>query len=201
MVKRNKGNRLFLQTTMYSKEIIQLLLENKDISSFGLTLYKYKPGKMDEKRKLYWASRGGIFKKLDLIDKAKKEDWAFGINSLVKNKKGQFLHIPQVDLHCKISKNNLRYITKELKSIGYGKGFVAVTGRSYHFYGNKLLDQGEWVAFMGYLLRFNDHRRKPLKKVTDQRWIGASLVRGFGTLRISSSFDKRTVPRVVLRLK
>lgn len=56
------------------------------------------------------------------------------------------------------------------------------SGRSYHAYGNKLLNHNEWLHFMGSLLLLN----KPSGfKLIDERWIGHRLMAGYSALRWS----------------
>ncbi|ELA8730200.1 hypothetical protein [Morganella morganii] len=65
------------------------------------------------------------------------------------------------------------------------------SGRSYHAYGNKLINNNDWVQFMGSLLLLN----KPSGfKLIDERWIGHRIMAGYSALRWSnnSSFYKKT---------
>ena len=185
---------------MYSEEILKNLLSNSNIKMFCLALYTYKMGDINTPRKNIWVSRKILLKKADLLDRTKPKLSALGVNSLVKIRSDKIFHIPQVDFKCKISKKNLNFLIKNLKEMGQNKGFVVQTIRSYHFYGHKLMNNRSWIIFMGRLLRLNGYRSRHLKKVTDQRWIGASLIRGAGTLRISSSYNKSSIPKIVYRL-
>ncbi|MBU6441243.1 MAG: hypothetical protein KGS28_13525 [Betaproteobacteria bacterium] len=54
------------------------------------------------------------------------------------------------------------------------------SGRSFHGYGETLLEVEEWVHFMGLLLLANQPRLEP---TVDPRWIGHRLLAGYSSLR------------------
>ncbi len=56
------------------------------------------------------------------------------------------------------------------------------SGRSYHAYGNRLLNHDDWLRFMGSLLLLN----KPSGfKLIDERWVGHRIMAGYSALRWS----------------
>src|SRR3989344_2617944 len=103
---------------MYSEEILKTLLSNPDIGTFRLELYKYELGKTNTPRKGFWIPRKNLLKKAQVLDTKKPELFALGIDSLVKNKHGKIMHIPQADFKLKISKENLAHLVKSLKELG-----------------------------------------------------------------------------------
>lgn len=58
------------------------------------------------------------------------------------------------------------------------------SGRSYHAYGNRLINAKEWIRFMGSLLLLN----KPSGfKLIDERWVGHRIMAGYSALRWSNN--------------
>lgn len=56
------------------------------------------------------------------------------------------------------------------------------SGRSYHAYGDRLINHDEWIKFMGSLLLLN----KPSGfKLIDERWVGHRIMAGYSALRWS----------------
>lgn len=69
------------------------------------------------------------------------------------------------------------------------------SGRSFHGYGDSLLDEREWVKFMGLLLLANQPRLEP---TVDPRWIGHRLLAGYSSLRwTKNTTHYRGVPTIL----
>ena len=117
-----------------------------------------------------------------------RQESAIGVCSSV-NMRQNFFHIPMIDFHCDVSDVNLARLKDFLLYIGQKEGAILESGRSYHYYGIKLLTVEQWVEFMG----------KCLLLCTDagQRYIGHSLMDGFCTLRISGKALHNYIPKVV----
>lgn len=78
-------------------------------------------------------------------------------------------------------------VESELNKIG---GVLFKTGRGYHFIGNKVIPtQQKWLSTMNVL-----SKRKKLSGKIDQNHIDISLLRGYSTLRITSSPVKPIEP-------
>lgn len=66
------------------------------------------------------------------------------------------------------------------------------SGRSYHYYGKRLLSKNEWRIFLGKCLLMQD--------LVDERYVGHQLVDGHCVLRLSASQIKPSIPRVTAQL-
>ena len=96
-------------------------------------------------------------------------------------------YIPMMDFKANQSLDKLAILKGFLGHLAC-RGIIVDSGRSYHFYGFDLLDQTEWIRFMGACL---------LVPWSDSRWIGHSLIAGGGDLRISATDQKPKLPSVV----
>jgi len=95
-------------------------------------------------------------------------------------------HIPMMNFHLDNAKwLDLLFATREITS--NRKGVILDSGRFYHYYGDYLLDQEEWLKFMGSFILPGDVFVSP-------RYIGCRLVDGYGTLRLTS--DQTHKPKV-----
>lgn len=109
---------------------------------------------------------------------------ALGINSKCWLKDGSDRQIPMMDFKPKPGDANLEQIKQSLVKMGQ-RGALLESGASYHFYGFNVLDQKDWVDFLGQSL---------LDEFSDSRWIGHSLIQGSCILRVTGSDLKRTIP-------
>jgi hypothetical protein len=96
-------------------------------------------------------------------------------------------HIPMLDFRCPPSPYNVRAIIRMLTLLGHEHGVLVESGRSYHFYGVKLLSNHEWNQFMSKALLF--------APITDPRYIAHRLIDGECRLKVVDSKDG-SVPRI-----
>ncbi len=101
----------------------------------------------------------------------------------------RIFHIPMMDFGCDISAENQTKIVEFLKAIGQ-KGFVLVSGASYHFYGSTLLSEKDWTKFLGKMILFTDY--------VDVRYIGHRLNQGLCALRITKNQKLNSIVPVVV---
>lgn len=157
--------------------------------------YRYIPQSFDDQRvsfglPLYQLNKISLF---DIIS-GLGEGEELAIHSLVSDM-GRELHIPLIDFGNKDMSVIDSSPLKELSS-HWGMAFqIYSSGRSYHAYGNRLLDNRDWIKFMGSLLLLN----KPgVYKIIDDRWIGHRILAGYAALRWSnnSSHYKKIPSRV-----
>ena len=111
---------------------------------------------------------------------------ALGINSVCWLRDGTVRHIPMMDFKPRPSPANLSSIQHSLAEIGQS-GLLVQSGRSFHFYGLKLLREKDWIKFLGDSL---------LIKFCDSRWIGHSLLEHRCNLRFTTSKHKKKDPVV-----
>ena len=97
-----------------------------------------------------------------------------------------------MDFMCAPSSTNLGLLTHLLGDLHQGRGCLLDSGRSYHYYGFRLLSGTEWQIFMGKCLL--------MSSLVDDRYIGHQLVDGYCVLRLSSGNLKSCVPTVVADL-
>ena len=90
--------------------------------------------------------------------------------------------IPMMDFMCSPSPRNKERLTCLLQSLCMGKGFLLESGRSYHYYGMRLLTEMDWRAFLGKCLLMTG--------CADERYIGHQLVNGYCVLRLSSGSSR-----------
>jgi|KBSSwiStaDraftv2_1062776.scaffolds.fasta_scaffold14171_7 hypothetical protein len=111
---------------------------------------------------------------------------ALGVDSKCTLQDETTRYIPMMDFQPPPNTDNLELLKEFLNRIGY-EGIIVESGASYHFYGFELLNDAEWIGFMGKCL---------LVPWSDPRWIGHSLLAGNGVLRISATDLKHKLPAV-----
>jgi hypothetical protein len=126
---------------------------------------------------------------LDSIINELDPDFAIGVSSRVRLLDNAIRHIPLIDFRCGKSAANLKTLNHLFRQMGQRRGVLLDSGRSYHFYGLDLLDEREWLAFMGRCLL--------LTPLVDTRYIAHRLIDDYGRLRISTSRNKPKLPVVV----
>lgn len=179
-------------------KILQL---NPQIESVNMCKYVYIPLRFREDgNNNFWLSRNAILKKnkIQTMIDSLQSNQQLGIGSKVQLNSCEYAHIPLMDFNIPKNQQNLNKVQERLKHIGFSNGWILETGKSYHYWGNYILTEKEWVDFMGRcLLTSIVHTRQNIEEVADSRYIGHSLRRGFNTLRITTRADKTFVPTVV----
>jgi hypothetical protein len=115
-----------------------------------------------------------------------------GVVSRVLLTGGGAAHIPMMDFLCVPSARNLEMLTHLLGDLRQGRGCLLESGRSYHYYGYKLLTEDGLKIFLGKCLLMSGF--------ADDRYIGHQLVDGHCVLRLSSGTLKPSVPTVVAEI-
>jgi hypothetical protein len=85
----------------------------------------------------------------------------------------------------------LQLVKGVVETIGL-TGYILESGRSYHFYGEQLLDDSQWLRFLAESLLFGP--------VVDRRWVAHQLIESASALRISAGPNGAPIPRVVDRV-
>lgn len=136
-----------------------------------------------------------LFQEKIKLDSFFKKDSAehLGFTSFIKKQNGFMGHIPMIDFNCPYSIENLLKIEKTLYMLAQGKGFLLESGKSYHFYGIKLLSVEEWVNFTKLCAE---------QDIIGKHWPYFQLQRqrGYSTLRISTSTQKPHLPKVIAKI-
>jgi len=97
-----------------------------------------------------------------------------------------------MDFICAPSESNLTMLAEMVSKLGLGRGYILESGRSYHYYGFRLLTLTEWEKFLGQCLL--------MYGFADDRYIGHQLVDGHCVLRLSSGALKNFTPRLVAKV-
>jgi len=101
-------------------------------------------------------------------------------------------HIPMLDFHCPISRENQNLVVSILKHMNVCDGFILNSDKSYHFYGKSLLTDEELVKFLGCSLLWSP--------IVDRAWIAHQLIEASCALRISPKSQNTGLPQVVARV-
>lgn len=125
-----------------------------------------------------WLSKSleGLVEGLDLTK-------AIGLTSKVQTEEG-IRHIPMIDLEDALDYECEYRLSSVLDKVNM-KGIVISSGKSYHFYGDRLLKEEEWNKFMETLKEI---------RFVDEKWPDLQLKQGFSMLRITPSIRKFTQP-------
>ncbi|MDP3998303.1 MAG: hypothetical protein Q8P89_01645 [bacterium] len=115
-----------------------------------------------------------------------KDGYVLSVLSKVVLNRNKTLHMPMMDFSR--GPDELSYIVRFLKEAGYANGVILFSGRSFHYYGNYLMDDKEWRNFLGDCL---------LSGLADLRYIGHREKDNHGILRLSSCSLRPRVPKVV----
>jgi hypothetical protein len=110
------------------------------------------------------------------------------ISSRMLTRQGNTLHLPMLDFHCLASPENDILVKSVMTEIGL-EGYIARSGRSYHFYGNKLVDEQSLVAILAKALLFSP--------IVDRAWIAHQLLERACGLRISPGKDYQNCPVII----
>jgi hypothetical protein len=110
------------------------------------------------------------------------------ISSRMLTKQNVFLHLPMLDFHCPASPENDTLVRLVVAEIGL-EGYIARSGRSYHFYGNKLVDEQSLIAILAKALLFSP--------IIDRAWIAHQLLERACGLRISPGKDYENCPVII----
>ena len=126
--------------------------------------------------------------KLDSLVGELKEGFVLAISSKVQLKSGGLAHIPMMDFRCEPSSMNAAIVKRALKAMGEDAGLLVNSGRSYHFYGLRLLSQDAWIQFLAMGILFTP--------IVDARFIAHRLADKACRLRIGSGPGKPSLPKV-----
>lgn len=102
------------------------------------------------------------------------------LHSTLKQKNGETLHIPMLDLHGQFDSASVAPIADLMKVFGVESFAVFGSGRSAHVYGLGSLARDQIVPFLGRSLLLNLPDQPAL---VDSRWVGHRLIAGYGSLR------------------
>jgi hypothetical protein len=123
-----------------------------------------------------------------LSTEAQTERKLLAVTSRVHLRDGTMLHIPMLDFHVAFSNHSTALVTEIISTLKFS-GKLLRSGKSYHFYGNRLIEADEMRSFLGRFLLF--------EPIVDRAWIAHQLIEGACALRISPRAEYGGVPQVV----
>lgn len=111
------------------------------------------------------------------------------LSSLVQLNGGELGHIPLIDFHCPVSKENREISAHASSLLDPLGGYLLESGQSYHFYGRSVIPSRDFYRFLGRALL--------LSPVVDRAWVAHQLIEGACGLRISAKIAGGQPPLVV----
>jgi hypothetical protein len=115
-----------------------------------------------------------------LEDQKGKEDY-LTISSKVKLNNGTVYHLPLLDFHIPVNKENEIMCVEIIKSLEL-KGFLLNSGKSYHFYGTNIITESTLIDLLAQALLF--------APIIDRAWISHQLIERRCCLRISEKYSR-----------
>jgi hypothetical protein len=110
------------------------------------------------------------------------------MSSRVSTRHGETMHLPMLDFHCAASDGNDELVRSVIQKIGLG-GYVARSGRSYHFYGRALVNENSLVTILGKSMLYCP--------IIDRAWIAHQLLERACGLRISPGKNYQSCPIII----
>ncbi|EML4355582.1 hypothetical protein ACQYD9_002831 [Enterobacter hormaechei] len=152
-------------------------------TTLSFSRYRYYPQSFKDEREvfelpLYNLDKSSLLDMLMDLDDSQE----LSLNSNIQTTNSR-LHLPLIDFGGKENKL-IESTFKEFCAL-WGMTFqIYSSGRSYHAYGNRLLNESDWIRFMGSLLLINIPGSS---KIIDDRWVGHRILAGYSSLRWSKN--------------
>jgi|ERR1035437_44037 hypothetical protein len=100
-----------------------------------------------------------------------------------------YRHFPMLDFSNSTVKGlNLGQVKNLLRQLGETNGFILDSGRCFHYYGNRLMTEDDWVSFMKICAQYPE---------IGETYISNQLRRGMASLRIVEDDSKPKNPTVI----
>jgi hypothetical protein len=77
-------------------------------------------------------------------------------SSRVKLKDGSVAHLPMIDFKCAPTPQNIDLAKQAFAKINQTTGVLLNSGNSFHYYGQTVMNEREWVDFLGHCLLLSD---------------------------------------------
>lgn len=125
---------------------------------------------------------------------------AVSVGSLVKLTSGESAHIPMIDFTGTGSSDEsllkLKQALEQDEQERFRRGFLLISGKSFHYYGIDLMPQEIWLEWTKGLL----DPEAPISQMIDASWVKKSIDRKCSFLRLAPSRSKPFLPHVVALL-
>ena len=116
-------------------------------------------------------------------------NFVLAASSKVQLKDGNVAHLPMIDFKCAPTERNIELAKKAFVKIGQTDGVLLNSGNSFHYYGERLMTEREWIVFLGHCLLLSDF--------IDTRYVGHALINNECRLRLSPTPLNPFIPTVV----
>ncbi len=165
---------------------LRSVLERREgVAAVPFSYYSYRPQTVEDRRTCFVMPLER-FLNADFVHRVMQEAGAgqeLAVHSDVRMCDGRSLHLVMVDMSTS-ARAHLEKLRSFLGNNFFQRIARFASGRSFHGYGETLLDHNEWVKFMGLLLLANQPHLEP---TVDPRWIGHRLMAGYASLRWTCS--------------
>lgn len=167
-----------------------------EVAAVPFSYYSYTPQTVEDRRSSFIMSVEQFLDEAEVyraMENAGKER-ELAVHSDLLMRDGRRLHLVMVDMSTS-ARAHLEKLRGFLGNNFFQRISWYASGRSFHGYGESLLEQDEWVQFMGLLLLANQPRFEP---TVDPRWIGHRLLAGYASLRWTCNTSHYlTLPRSI----
>jgi hypothetical protein len=143
--------------------------------------------------KLELRRRAFLGMRVEDLEARKEANLVWSILSSITTVDGEAMHLPMMNFHPEgiALKEFPRFIRAAVRRIDQGRpGVIVRSGRYFHYYGGYLLNEQEWLKFLGHFLMPTI--------LTSPRYIGHALRNGYASLRLTADNKyKPVVPTVI----
>ena len=161
--------------------------QHENISHVSYSRYTYTPQTVEDTRQIGSMQREQFLdpKHIEEIILATPPGQELAIHSNFLLSNGETNHLVMVDMATS-SQAHLEKLRIFLGDNLFKNILWFSSGRSFHGYGSNLLNERDWIKFMGLLLLAN---RPHFGWTVDPRWIGHRLIAGYAALRWTKNTD------------
>lgn len=156
-------------------------MRSAEVAAVPFSYYEYTPQTVEDRRSSFvmpveqFLDRAEVYRAMEDVEKGCE----LAVHSDLLMRDGRKLHLIMVDMSTS-ARAHLEKLRIFLGDNVFQRIAWYASGRSFHGYGESLLERDEWVKFMGLLLLANQPRLEP---TVDPRWIGHRLLAGYASLR------------------
>lgn len=152
-----------------------------EVASVPLSYYAYSPQTVKDDRSIFTMPVEQFLDEAEVsrVIEGTQPGHELAVHSDLIMRDGSRRHLVMVDMSTS-ARAHLEKLRQFLGDNFFQRISWYASGRSFHGYGELLLQQREWVQFMGLLLLANQPRLEP---TVDPRWIGHRLLAGYASLR------------------
>ncbi len=114
------------------------------------------------------------------------------VSSQVEMGDGSIAHLPMLDFGSIRPFDQLAVVEEIVRQLGVG-GWILLSGKSFHFYGDRIISQADLTVYLARSLLF--------APIVDARWVAHQLIESACALRISAKGASEEMPTVVSQIK